>query len=264
MWMLILAILYLAVLTLVYIYENSLVYPLSTAAEHWQDPPNANVVDVTFASADGNTIHGWYLAQPGSEDAFLICHGNGGNLSMRGGSLGRFRELLGCNVLIFDYPGYGKSGGKPTEAGCYTSADAAILWLQEVKGIPPERIIIFGDSLGGGIAVEASTRHRLRALILSKTFTSAPAAAKRRFFWLPVDWLMCNRFDNLSKMPRVRCPVFIASATDDEVVRFEMGKELYAASREPKEFFAMEGEKHNDKLTADFLFAIRRFVLAQK
>jgi uncharacterized protein len=263
MWTLFLLGLYALVVFFMWIFENRLVFPRATADEHWENPPDPAIVDVTFPASDGNTIHGWYLPQPESKDAFVICHGNAGNLSMRGNSLPRFRELLGCNVLIFDYPGYGKSTGKhPSEAGCYASADAAIEWLRDVQGIPPERVIFFGDSLGGGIAVDAATRHPLRALILAKTFTSAPAAAKRRFFWLPVNWLMRNRFDNLAKMPRVRCPVLIASATNDAVVRFEMGKELYDAAPEPKELMALEGEGHNDKLTAEFLSALRRFVQA--
>jgi fermentation-respiration switch protein FrsA (DUF1100 family) len=260
MWALILLAIYSFLVFFMWAFENRLVYPRATAADHWQDPPDPAIVDVTFPASDGNTIHGWYLAQPDSKDVFLICHGNGGNLSMRGNSLIRFRELLGCNVLIFDYPGYGKSTGKPSEAGCYASADAAIAWLSKEKGIPVERVILFGDSLGGGIAVEAAIKHPVRVLILSKTFTSAPAAAKQRFFWLPVNWLMSNRFDNLSKMPRLRCPVLIASATNDNVVRFEMGKELFDAAPEPKELMALEGEGHNDKLTAGFLNTIRRFI----
>jgi fermentation-respiration switch protein FrsA (DUF1100 family) len=253
--------LYAVVLFFMWAFENRVVYPRSTAADHWENPPDPAIVDVTFLATDGNTIHGWYLPQPESKDVFLICHGNGGNLSMRGNSLLRFRELLGCNVLIFDYPGYGKSMGKhPSEAGCYASADAAIQWLNDAKGIRPEHVILLGDSLGGGVAVDAATRQPVRALILSKTFTSAPAAAKRKFFWLPVDWLMSNRFDNLVKMPRLLCPVLIASATDDAVVRFEMGKELFDAAPEPKELMALKGEGHNDRLTAEFLSAIRRFV----
>lgn len=264
MWVLFLIGLYVVVVAVMWSFENSFVYPRSIAADHWEEPPDRAIDEATFPSADGNTIHGWYLPVAESKQVFIICHGNAGNLSMRGKSLLRFNELLGCNVLIFDYPGYGKSTGKPSEAGCYASADAAIHWLRDVKGIPPERVILYGDSLGGGIAVEAALRHPVSALILCKTFTSAPAAAKRRFFWIPVYWLMSNRFDNLSKMPRLRCPVFIASATLDEVVRFEMGKELFDAAPEPKEFMALEGERHNDRLTVEFLLALKAFLARQR
>ncbi len=260
MWALFLIGLYAVLLILMVVFENSFVYPRSTAADHWEDPPDAAIEEVSFPAADGNTIHAWYRPQAESKDVFLICHGNAGNLSMRGQGMLAFHQVLKCNVLIFDYPGYGKSTGRPSEAGCYASADAAIKWLNEVKGIPPERVILFGDSLGGGIAIDAALRHPVRALILSKPFTSAPATAKRTFFWLPVNWLMRNRFDNLSKMSRLRCPLFIASASEDRICPLSMGKALFDAAPEPKEFMCLEGEGHDDKLGGDFLSRVRRFV----
>jgi uncharacterized protein len=259
-WFIFSGLLYLGIVVLMWSFENYQVYPRETAADHWEEPPDPAIEDVTFHSANGVTIHGWYLRQAGALKVVLICHGNAGNLSYRGQSLLRFREHLGCSALIFDYPGYGKSTGKPSEEGCYASAEAAIDWLQSAQGISSERIILFGDSLGGGVAVESARRRSCNALVLSKTFTSLPAVAKRIYPFLPVYWLMRNRFDNLSKMPDLRLPVFIASATLDDLVPFEMGKQLFAAAPEPKEFLALQGEGHNDRLSDEFMFALRRFL----
>jgi uncharacterized protein len=251
---------YLGVVILMLFLENRLVYRRETAADHWEEPPDPSIRDVTFPAASGLTIHGWYCDQPGSSEVLLFCHGNGGNVSYRGLSLLRFRDLLGCSTLIFDYPGYGKSDGKPSEAGCYDSAEAALRWLEDVKHAPSERVIVYGESLGGGVAVEMARRHAPRALVLMKTFTSLPAIGQRQYPFLPVKWLMYNRFDNLAKIGEVHRPVFIASATHDTLVPFEMGKELYAAANEPKAFFALEGDDHGDKVSDEFLLALRRFL----
>jgi len=251
---------YVFVIVMLVFLENRMVYPLESAADHWENPPDPAIEEVTFPSADGVTIHGWYLAQPGAAEVLVICHGNGGNLSYRGHTLLRFREVLGCSVLIFDYPGYGKSSGKPSEEGCYASAEAALRWLNEFKSYPSRQVILFGESLGGGIATEIAKRQPCRALVLFKTFTTLPAVGQRRYRWLPVRWLMRNKFDSLAKIRDIHVPTFIASATLDEIVPFEMGKELHAAALGPKEFMALEGEHHNDRLSDDFMMRLKRFL----
>lgn len=258
MWLLFLVGAYAVIVVVMCLMENSLVYPLATAADYWEAPPEG-VEEVTF-TADGVTIHAWYLPHLESKEAILICHGNGGNLSSRGWTLARFRDHLGCSVLIFDYPGYGKSGGKPSESGCYAAAESALKWLAETKGIPNERVVLFGDSLGGGVATEIAKRRPCRALVLSKTFTNLPAVAGRNFWWLPVKYLMRNRFDNLSKIGEVHSPVFVAGATLDTLVPFEMSKQLHDAAPGPKEFMALEGEGHNDRLTDEFLTKLSAFL----
>jgi fermentation-respiration switch protein FrsA (DUF1100 family) len=260
MWLLFLVALYAGIVLVMWFFENSMVYPRATAADDWQPPPDPRVEDVTFPSADGNTIHGWYLARPGSTEALLICHGNAGNLSHRGGGFLRFHELTGRNVLIFDYPGYGRSTGKPSEEGCYASADAALNWLRDAQGIPSENVAVFGDSLGGGVAVEAARRRPCQALILTKTFTTLPGVAAKKFRWLPVRWLMRNKFDSLAKIRDLHIPVLIAGATLDDLVPFSMSQELFDAAPGPKEFFPLEGEGHNARLGEPFLEAMRRFL----
>lgn len=251
---------YLLTLLAMCLLESRLVFKAVPAAERWQDPPDPAIEDVHFTGADGTSVHGWYLAQPGSAEALLLCHGNYGNVSDRGQSLLRLRGVFGCSVLIFDYPGYGRSGGRPTEEGCYASAEAALAWLEAAKGIPAGHVLLYGESLGGGVAVEMAKRHPVRGLLLVKTFTSLPAVAKRMYPWLPVFTLMRTRFDNLAKIAACRCPVFVTSATSDTLVPLALGEELYRAAAEPKCFFALEGQEHGDRLPDECFAACRQFL----
>src|SRR5262249_13155038 len=152
-----------------------------------------------------------------------------------------------------DYPGYGKSSGAPSERGCYAAADAAHAWLTERAGIAEDHILICGASLGGGVAVDLASRHpRHRALILIKTFTSAPDVGAGVYPWLPVRWLMRNRFDSLAKLDRCRQPIFITHGTADTVIPFAHSERLYQAAHEPKHFLRIEGMDHNDPLPEQY------------
>lgn len=239
--------------------ENRLVYPGNTAAESWVPCPVADYEDV-WTTADGTKIHGWFFpASPGA-DVVVLAHGNGGNLSHRSRIAVELRKLLGTAVLLFDYPGYGKSGGSPSEAGCYASGDAMIEWLVKEKNVPKSKLILFGESLGGGVATELAVRHEHKALVLTKTFTSLPAAAKSLFPYLPTHTLMSNRFESIAKLPNVRTPVFVAHGTADRTVPFEHGEELFAVANEPKAFHRMTGQEHNAWFTSDFYAALKAFL----
>jgi fermentation-respiration switch protein FrsA (DUF1100 family) len=257
---LILAALWLGAVLVMLWLENSLVYQPTRADEEWLPPPADDVADVWLASADSTKIHGWWFPQPGDAGAVLVSHGNGGNLSHRRLLPADLRHVLKRGVLLYDYPGYGKSDGKPSEAGCYAAAAAAWQWLTEEKHIPIGRVVLLGESLGGGVATELATRHDHEALVLVKTFTSLPAAAKNLYPWLPTHTLMSNRFDNLAKLPRCPKPVFIAHGTADGLIPFAHAEALYAAAGDPKELYRLEGQDHNDQLTSEFHAALRKFL----
>jgi fermentation-respiration switch protein FrsA (DUF1100 family) len=251
---------YLGVILVLLAFENSLVYYPIKASEEWQSPPADAVEDVALTSTDGTPIHAWWWPSARSSAAVLYCHGNAGNLSGRGPTLAGFHEILGVSVLIFDYPGYGKSGGRPSEQGCYQAADAAYDWLVHSAHIDPNEIIICGDSLGGGVAVDLASRKKHRALVLVKTFTSLPDVARRLYPWLPVRWLMRNRFDNLGKIDRCRQPVLVAHGPEDQLVPFVLGERLFAAANEPKKFVNLEHGAHNDPLPLEFFQQLQSFL----
>ncbi len=147
--------------------ENRLLYPGSSFAEGWADPaPGNDIQDIELISRDGNTIHAWWAQVAGwkpADRAILYSHGNGGNLSMREWNITEWRKTLQKPVLIYDYPGYGKSTGRPTEAGCYAASDAAYDWLVDQQKVPPSQLILIGSSLGAAMSVDLAARRHHRA-----------------------------------------------------------------------------------------------------
>lgn len=257
--LLLLTAVYLGVLLVLMYFETSLVYRPVTVVQDWQQAPHADIIDVELTSKGGTPLHAWWCARPESNGAVLYLHGNAGNLSHRGGSILKLRELLKMSVLIVDYPGYGKSRGRPSEAGCYAAGQAGYDWLVEQQKVQPDEILFYGISLGGGVAVELATRQPCRGVVLVKAFTSAPDVGQYLYPWLPIRWVMRTRFDNIAKLPDVRVPVFISHGTDDSLIPFSHGERLYAAAKEPKRFLAVPGG-HNDPLPPEFFEELNAFL----
>lgn len=211
------------------------------------DPGAARMAfdDVELRAADGVKLHGWWVpAEGASRGAVLFCHGNAGNISDRVSSVGAFHGL-GLDVLIFDYRGYGKSAGSPTEEGTYLDARAAWEYLVEEKKIAPERIIIFGRSLGGAVAAHLARERRPRALILEATFTSIPDVGAAHHPWLPVRLLASFDYATAEYVKDAKCPVLVIHSPDDAIVPYALGKKVFEAAPEPKEFLEIRGS-HND------------------
>jgi fermentation-respiration switch protein FrsA (DUF1100 family) len=241
--------------------ENYLIFHPLRAADDWEaPPPNADVHDVFLTTATGVRIHGWWCPRPQSAGAVLYFHGNAGNLSHRGHSVQQWLQQFGESVLIVDYPGYGKSEGKPSEAGCYASGDASYDWLLKQQKVNPDGITIYGGSLGGGVAVALAQRRPHRLLVLRSTFTSIPDMAQKIYPWFPVRWFVYTQFDNLGKIGACSGPVFIAHGDCDRIVPYAQGQRLFAAANEPKHFFCLTGCDHNDSVPPDFFAELRRFV----
>lgn len=251
---------YIALLGLLMFFENSLVFSPTPANVYWLAPPSPDVRDVTLTTAAGELIHSWWLPCPGSHGALLYLHGNAGNLSSRGETILRLRDMLRLSVLIIDYPGFGKSPGTPSEEGCYRAAEAAYAWLTEEQQIAPGEIVLFGNSLGGGVATHLACGKDHRALVLVKTYTTLPDVGASIYPWLPVRLLMRNRFDSVGRIRHCRRPVFVAHGTTDELIPFELGQRLYEAANEPKEFLAMPNHGHNHALPREFYSALKAFL----
>ena len=243
-WVVFLTLLWVGAVAAMKAQENRLAFAPTRADVAWADPPDPAVRDVWLTAADGTRLHAWYLPADADAGAVLVSHGNGGNVSGLGPMMVNLRRHLGRSVLAYDYPGFGRSDGAPTEAGCYAAGDAAYRWLTADRRHPPGAVVLLGESLGGGVAVELATRHDHEALVLVSTFTSLPDAAAAHNPWVPCRTLMSNRFDNLSKIGRCRRPVFVAHGTADDVVPFGQGERLFAAANEPKRLLAVEGAGH--------------------
>lgn len=233
---------YVGLLVLVYVRQASYIYHPETDIDADPFCINPAFEDVTLRTADGETIAGWYVPAANQTNApvLLFLHGNAGNISGRLGSIETFHEL-GLSVLIIDYRGYGRSTGQPTEAGTARDADAAWAYLTVERGIAPGRIVVFGRSLGGAVAVALAARHTPGLLVVESSFTSAVDMGRRLFPFLPVRLLCRHRYDSEITIGNVGCPVLVAHSPDDITVPFILGQRLYEAANEPKQFVTISG-----------------------
>ena len=219
--------------------------------------------DCFFKAGDSVQLNGWFFpANTNSAQRHLValvCHGNGGNISHR---LETCAALLatGVNVLQFDYRGYGRSQGRPSEKGTYLDAQAAYQWLRQ-RGFAGTNIIAFGESLGGGVAAELAVREPVGGLVLQSTFTSVPDMGAELFPWLPVRWLGKIHYNTRSKLPGLHVPVLVMHSPADELVKFHHGKANFAAANEPKLFCELRGD-HNNPLADSqaFIGGIQKFL----
>jgi fermentation-respiration switch protein FrsA (DUF1100 family) len=160
------------------------------------------------------------------------------------------RAKLQTDIMLFDYRGYGQSEGSPSEPGTYRDGRAAYEYLVGQRQLAPERLILFGESLGAAVSVQLALEVPVRALILESAFTSIPDMARAVYPFLPVQSLLRTRYDNLAKIGDVAVPLLILHGTRDGTVPFKQGKRLFEAASEPKRFFAIPGAGHNDTFVA--------------
>jgi hypothetical protein len=211
--------------------------------------------DVTLTASDGVHINGWFLpagssaiasakAEREPKHTALFFHGNAGNISDRFEKLQVLHEL-GVNTFIIDYRGYGRSEGKPNEEGTYRDAQAAYEYLTQQRKIAPRSIVVYGESLGSAIAADLASKVEVGGLILEEAFTSTGDVGQKMFPFLPVRWLVRNKYDTLSKLPRIKVPLLIIHSRDDEFFDMRHAQRLLAAANEPKRLVELRGG-HND------------------
>jgi len=200
--------------------------------------------DISFQTKDNIAISGWYIPAEHEKGVLLFCHGNAGNISHRLESINIFHSL-DISVLIFDYRGYGKSEGKPSEKGTYLDAEAAWDYLVDIKNKSPEKIILFGRSLGAAIAADIALKKSPAGLIMESSFLSVPEIGKKYYPWVPVKLLSKFDYSTIEKIHVISCPKLIIHSPDDEIVPFEHGKSLFEKALQPKEFLQIKGG-HNE------------------
>ena len=249
----------LAVLLMIFL-ENYLIYPgVRRRGQDWE-PQDLAYQAVYFSSADGTRIHGWYLEHDAPRAQVLVCYGNGDNVAAMAGYLGGLRDRFQVSVLAFDYRGYGRSAGRPQEAGVLADGHAAQQFLANRAECDVSDVVLLGRSLGGAVAVDLAARNGARALILERTFTSIPDVAHAQFPWLPVRWLLKTQFDSLAKISQYSGPLLQSHGTVDQVVPFELGRQLFdAAPAVPKRFVSMPGVGHNEPPTMAYHRALEAF-----
>ena len=255
------AIAYLLILLAMMWFETALIYPRWAIPPGDWHPAGLSYEDVFFTSSDGTRLHGWYFEQPGATLHVLYCHGNGEDVAALGEYMDVLRERYDVAVFAFDFRGYGRSAGRPEERGVVEDARAAQQWLAQRAGVPASDVVLWGRSIGGAIAVQLAADPGARGLILERTFTSLPDVAAYHYPWLPVRWLMRNRFDSLARIGVYRGPLLQSHGTADEVVPFEQGQRLFeAAGGSPKQFVAMPDVTHNGPNDEAYYTVLQRFL----
>lgn len=260
------AIAYLVVLLVMTFLERSLVYPAPPIAWGNWDQAGEDFEEVWIevppaGSAEKATrVHGWFFDREAADHAILYCHGNGEDVSGQPELARLLRDELNAAVLVFDYRGYGKSDGVPDEPGVVADGLAAQRWLAERTGRTPEETIVIGRSLGGGVATAIAAEQGAEALILQSTFSRITDAAGARYPWLPVSWLMKNRYDSIKRVKAYGGPVLVSHGDRDEIIPFAHGEALHAAATGHKRFITLPGRTHNQPQPRDYYPQLRAFL----
>ena len=207
-------------------------------------------VDEIFITTEDNVrLQAYYLKNPSSERMLIFFHGNAGNICHRISDIINLKKC-GINVLAISYRGYGKSSGTPSEKGVYSDGAAALDYAMQILGYSVENIIIFGRSIGSTVAVHLSQHKDLAGLILITPLTNAKAQAKAQGLGF-LSFLAGNAFDNLSKISHIKCPLLVIHGTDDQVLSFAMGKEIFDHAPGEKQLVIIEGAGHNNLSQVD-------------
>ncbi|WP_063045560.1 alpha/beta hydrolase [Nocardia pseudovaccinii] len=201
-------------------------------------------IELSIRTTDGETLQGWWLPAARSIGHVLFAHGNAGNIGDRVPIYALLTQI-GLDVLTFDYRGYGRSTGRPTEHGTYLDAHAARRVLLEQPGVDPDRVLYLGKSLGGGVLLELATEHPPTGLILMSTFTGLRDAARSVYPFLPSPFVP-DAYPSLRRISKLRAPVLIMHGDQDELLPLRHAERLFAAAPEPKRLVVFPGGGHND------------------
>ncbi len=238
--------LYCLVVGLLYFVQGSLLFrPMDLAPEAAAaGVPGLRTVRVR--TADGLDLVAWFLPAPSGRPTVLYFHGNGGNIGDR---IGRAKRIArrGWGLMMLEYRGYGGNPGTPSEAGLATDALGALDELAAL-GVPSGRVVLYGESLGTGVAVRLATARPVAAVVLDAPYTSVADVAQLQYWFLPARLLVTNPFDILSRISRVNAPLLVMQGDHDMVVPPAMGRAVFEAAREPKEIWVSAGGMHGDAM----------------
>jgi fermentation-respiration switch protein FrsA (DUF1100 family) len=217
---------------------------------------------VTLRTEDGLELIAWYVPAQGARYTAVAFHGNAGTIADRA-HLAQILNEAGCSALMVEYRGYGGNPGAPSEQGLYRDARAALAFLESRADVDTSRLVYFGKSLGTGPAAHLAHEHTPAALVLDSPFTSMPDAAARHYPYLPARRLVKDRYDTLSKMGRITCPVLVIAGEQDRIVPPHLSRQVYEEANEPKELLLVPGAGHNDLLavaSVEYVAAVRRLI----
>ena len=254
---------YLVIVLGMMILETWLVYPAPPLTWGDWNPKGFQHEDIHFTSADGTKLHGWFLPHSNPTRAVLYCHGNGEDVASVGEIADHLSKVLKASVFVFDYRGYGHSQGRPSEAGCIADGNAAQHWLAEQVGVHPNDVVLMGRSLGSAVAVALAADNGACALVIENAFPTMTDVAAWHYPWLPVRWVMSNRYDNLSRIQRYKGPLLQSHGTQDELIPLSFARRLLdVAPSENKRWLEFPGLGHNSAMPRRYYAGLAAFLTA--
>jgi fermentation-respiration switch protein FrsA (DUF1100 family) len=250
--------LYLVVAVSAYVFQRRLIYypdPIYTTPA---DEDLDGVEEIRLATPDGETLIAWHARAEAGRPTILYFHGNAGDLASRAPRLQRFAGG-GLGVFMPAYRGYSGSTGSPSEAALVADAQLAYEHLRK-SGIPAGRIIVYGESLGTGVATQLAASREIGALVLDSPYTSIPDVGRWLYPFLPVETLTIDRFESKRYIGQVKAPILILHGTNDNTIPIELGRNLFQLAPEPKEMAELKGAGHSDIYLFGAWDKLRRFI----
>ncbi len=249
--------LYLGLGAILYFTQRSLMYFPDTTHTPPAQAGLPEAEEVTLTSSDGERIVAWHVAPRDAKPVIIYFHGNGGSLRYR---VERFRKLIkgGIGLVAIDYRGYGGSSGSPSEAGLIADADAAYAFA--ATRYPAPQLVVWGELLGSGVAVDVATEKPIGRVILEAPFTSAAAVAAMRYWYLPVGLLMKDQFRSDERIAKITAPVLILHGLRDRIIPYAMGERLFDLIKAPKHIVRFLDGDHDDLDANGALHAVGRFL----
>lgn len=246
---------YLLILLIMWMSQERSIFLTDVGREPIGTPSDIGLIwqSVTLTTEDDLQLDAWWLPHDEPRGSLLFLHGNAGNISHRLPSLAQFHQL-GLAVLILDYRGYGRSEGKPSEAGTAMDADAGWRWLKDNSGHDPDRLIIFGRSLGSAVAAELASRTDSAALILESPFRSMPELGQQLYPWLPVKLLARIHYPTAEYVTQREMPLLVIHSKDDELVPFREGEKVYELANPPKQLLVIRGGHNTGFLDSEAIY----------
>lgn len=236
---------YAGVLLVLFLVQRSILFPASRAITDLPSGPPFRLAYEDLSLRVGKeTTNAWYLPAEPSRGVILFSHGNGGSLSDWIAFAGLFHGLA-FDVMLYDYGGYGRSTGSPSEGRCEADARAAWDYLTKTRHVPPERIVLFGHSIGGGPTAHLASEVTPGAVVLESTFCSLAELCQEKLWWAPAYLLVRDRFNSLSKLSKIHAPLLVVHSPRDTLIPFCHGQRLFDAALPPKQLLRIRGN-HND------------------
>jgi fermentation-respiration switch protein FrsA (DUF1100 family) len=241
-----------------YLFQRQLLYFPDRARPELLGLEQLGVREVMLETEDGLSLLSWYLPARPERPVIAYFHGNGGHIGYRAERLLRFARE-GFGVLMVEYRGYGGNPGTPCEAGFYADGRAALAFFDR-EGLAPNRLVLYGESLGSGVAVALAAQHEIAALVLEAPFTSVAEVAQSHFPYVPASRMVVDRFDSLSRIGEVKAPILVLHGERDRVVPVRYGRALFDAASEPKEGWFAPEAGHEDLARYGSLDAVVAFI----